>query len=230
MNRIGSRVLPVMNDQELRTLIYSSYEQDAQTLTTGAESNMLKFRELTGQLSRDQAQRWKDIKKTFNRNLLLGTDSQDNVGRIIGQLNAFSVGLESIKDTIADGMHQITQQKTDSALIQQQSEQTEEKIQQLGRMVLSRMNDMIEAIRTQQQAVLENDNIQTAQQDFRNNQMLVSVLEEQFRTMETWLVPVHHEKADRRAYFEHLLKRFQTMVDGYSRLIEALREKYDSFR
>ena len=31
MNRIASRVLPVMNDQELWTQIYSSYEQDAQT-------------------------------------------------------------------------------------------------------------------------------------------------------------------------------------------------------
>ena len=46
MNRIAGRTLPVMNDDELWTLILSSYEQDAQTLTSGAESNMLKFKEL----------------------------------------------------------------------------------------------------------------------------------------------------------------------------------------
>ncbi len=33
MNRIAGRVLPVMNDAELWTLIYSTYEQDAQMLT-----------------------------------------------------------------------------------------------------------------------------------------------------------------------------------------------------
>ena len=38
MNRIAERVVPVMNDGELTTLIESSYEQDAQTLTTGAEA------------------------------------------------------------------------------------------------------------------------------------------------------------------------------------------------
>ena len=41
MNRIAARVLPVMNDKELWTLIFSSYEQDSQTLTSGAEANML---------------------------------------------------------------------------------------------------------------------------------------------------------------------------------------------
>ena len=92
MNRIAGRVLPVMNDAELWTLIYSTYEQDAQMLTTGAESNLLKFRELTGRLDEEQAQRWDQIKKTFGRNLLLGGDSEDKVGKIIRQLNAFAAG------------------------------------------------------------------------------------------------------------------------------------------
>ena len=58
MNRIAARVLPVMNDDELWTLIVSRHEQDAQTLTTGAEANMLKFRELIGHLTDEQAKRW----------------------------------------------------------------------------------------------------------------------------------------------------------------------------
>ncbi|MHC4369337.1 MAG: DNA repair ATPase, partial [Planctomycetota bacterium] len=89
MNRIAGRVLPIMNEEELWTLIYSTYEQDAQTLTTGTESNLLKFRELTGRLTPEQAQRWEEIKKTFGRNLLLGGDAEDNVGKIVRQLNAF---------------------------------------------------------------------------------------------------------------------------------------------
>ncbi|MEX0817935.1 MAG: AAA family ATPase, partial [Pirellulaceae bacterium] len=34
MNRIAEKVVPIMNDQELQTLILSSYENDAQTLTS----------------------------------------------------------------------------------------------------------------------------------------------------------------------------------------------------
>jgi len=48
-----------------------------------------------------------------------------------------------------------------------------------------------------------------------------------FRTMETWLIPVHHGDADRKAYFERLVERFQAMVDGYTTLIQALRNKYE---
>jgi hypothetical protein len=48
MNRIAERVLPIMNDQELETLIMSNYENDAQTLTRNTESNLLKFKEMVG--------------------------------------------------------------------------------------------------------------------------------------------------------------------------------------
>ena len=51
MNRIAERVASVMNEAELQTLIVSSYEQDAQTLTTDNEANVLKFKELMGILS-----------------------------------------------------------------------------------------------------------------------------------------------------------------------------------
>jgi hypothetical protein len=35
MNRIAEKVVPIMNDEELETLILSNYENDAQTLTPG---------------------------------------------------------------------------------------------------------------------------------------------------------------------------------------------------
>ncbi|MEL6823953.1 MAG: AAA family ATPase, partial [Calditrichota bacterium] len=63
MNKLAEKVLPVMNKQELETLIFSHYEQEAQTLTTGAEANILKFRELNDLLSKEDAARWEDIKK-----------------------------------------------------------------------------------------------------------------------------------------------------------------------
>ena len=39
-----------MNDKELDTLIDSHYQNQAQTLTSGAQANLLKLQELTGKL------------------------------------------------------------------------------------------------------------------------------------------------------------------------------------
>ncbi|MBE0535295.1 MAG: DNA repair ATPase [Phycisphaerae bacterium] len=222
MNRIAARVLPVMNDHELWTLITSSYEQDAQTLTTGAEANMLKFRELIGRLTPEQAKRFNEIKKTFTRNLLLGGDSDDKVGRIIGQLNAFSAGLDGIKDVLAGGI--ATAQRRN----EQEARSAEpDAVEIIGRQVLDRLAEVIAALKDSRAATQEQEQTLDARRNNKNTQMLVGILEEQFRTMETWLIPVHRSDADRKTYLKHLVKRFQGMVDGYTRLIEALRNKYE---
>lgn len=97
MNRIAERVLDIMNDGELQTLIHSSYEGDSQTLTSGAESNMLKFKELTGCLSDTEAERWASIKKTFTKNLKLkGLGDDQGVAQVLGQLSSINDGLENI--------------------------------------------------------------------------------------------------------------------------------------
>src|SRR5690606_16930100 len=90
MNRIAGKVLPVMNDQELRSLIVSSYQNDAQTLTTGTESNMLKFKELMGLLTPEEQARWDDIRRTFRQNVKLrGVGTDDKVGQVIATLTTF---------------------------------------------------------------------------------------------------------------------------------------------
>ena len=74
-------------------------------MTTGAESNLLKFKELTGYLSEEEDKRWKEIKRGFKRNnLLQGVGSDDKFGQAIVQLSAFNEKLEGIKDTIDTGM------------------------------------------------------------------------------------------------------------------------------
>ncbi|MCP4683214.1 MAG: AAA family ATPase, partial [Desulfobacterales bacterium] len=67
MNRITEKIVPIMNDEELTTLVLSHYENEAQTLTTGTESNLLKFKELTGWLNDDEDKRWHEIKKGFKK-------------------------------------------------------------------------------------------------------------------------------------------------------------------
>lgn len=102
MNRLAEKVLPVMTPQEVEVLVLQHYKDDAQTLTKGAEANLLKFKELVGALTPAEAQRWSEIKRTFKKNLLFhGADGRDPVGLVVGQLAAFNEGLESIKDVLA---------------------------------------------------------------------------------------------------------------------------------
>lgn len=100
MSKMADKILPVMNDEELERLIEGHYRNEAQTLTTGAEANLLKWRELLGKLSPEELARWEEIKKTFRRNKLFGAGDQDPVGRLVVQLSTFKDGLDAIREAL----------------------------------------------------------------------------------------------------------------------------------
>src|SRR5690606_34922053 len=105
MNRLTEKVSPVMNDEELEGLIQDHYRNEAQTLTTGAEANLLKFREITSTLSPEDSTRWEEIKKTFRKNQLLGgADGRDPVTQVVQQLSACFDGIQGIREAIAVGL------------------------------------------------------------------------------------------------------------------------------
>jgi len=101
MNRIAEQVLPIMTDAEVEQLLIDHYENEAQNLTTGAEANLLKFREMEGILTEAEASRWAEIKQTFGRNQFLGAaGDNDPVSRVVGQLALFGKGLEEIQQAL----------------------------------------------------------------------------------------------------------------------------------
>ena len=103
MNRLAEKVLPMMNEQELMDLVLDHYKGESQTLTTGAEANFLKFKQLIGVMNEEEEARWEGIKKTFGRNQFLqGGDQNDPVSRVVSQLSLFTGGLESIEGTLKD--------------------------------------------------------------------------------------------------------------------------------
>ena len=105
MGRLAARVAAIMNDTEVRDLILDHYRNESQTLTADTESNLLKLRELLQLLTPDEAKRWDDIKRTFQRNQISGTaGDNDPASRIVGQLSAFGAGLDSIQRTLATGI------------------------------------------------------------------------------------------------------------------------------
>ena len=58
----------------VRALILDHYQNESQTLTQGAEANLLKFKEFEGIASEAEKHRWADIKKEFMKRRLLGGD------------------------------------------------------------------------------------------------------------------------------------------------------------
>jgi hypothetical protein len=105
MNKIAEKVVPIMNAAELHTLILSHYDNEAQTLTSGAEANLLKFKEINQLQTEAEKQRWEEIKATFRKNMKFkGMANGDQMGQLMVQLSALGDGLGSIKDVIAEGL------------------------------------------------------------------------------------------------------------------------------
>lgn len=101
MNRLAEKIAPIMNDAEVRAVVLAHYRNESQTLTTGAEANMLKLRALLDIQTPEEQARWEEIKRTFKRNQITrGADTSDPVGRLVAQLATFQGGLESIRDTL----------------------------------------------------------------------------------------------------------------------------------
>ncbi|WP_103501049.1 DNA repair ATPase, partial [Streptomyces sp. SM14] len=64
-NRLAERIVPVMTEEELESAIDDHYLAEAQTLTAGAEANLLKLAELRDRMSEEQRARWAEIKRGF---------------------------------------------------------------------------------------------------------------------------------------------------------------------
>jgi DNA-binding FrmR family transcriptional regulator len=88
---------PAMNDEELEQLIDDHYLGESQTLTTGAEQNLLKLAELRGKMTDEQKARWEQVKRDFNRVKLMGGATDDPISRVTGQLGGLTDKLEGIQ-------------------------------------------------------------------------------------------------------------------------------------
>ncbi len=119
MNRLAEKVVPVMNDAELQALIDDHYVGEAQTLTTGAEHNLLKLAELRGRMSDEQKKRWQEIKRSYARVQAMGGDDEDPVARVVGQLGLMADRLgdlgAGIRDAAASSLAAATATDGDAA-------------------------------------------------------------------------------------------------------------------
>ncbi|GAU67266.1 hypothetical protein SSP35_04_03510 [Streptomyces sp. NBRC 110611] len=100
MNKIAQRIQPVMNATELAAVIDDHYTAEAQTLTTGAEANLLKLAELRGTLAGEQAARWAEVKASYARAQALGGSESDPGTRTVAALGRLTDRIAAVESAI----------------------------------------------------------------------------------------------------------------------------------
>ncbi|MFC9819730.1 DNA repair ATPase [Streptomyces erythrochromogenes] len=100
MNKIAARLSPVMNDAELAAVIDDHYTAEAQTLTTGAEANLLKLGVLRGTHSPQQAARWAEITASYVRTQALGSTEDDPLSRAVAALGLLADRVAAVESAI----------------------------------------------------------------------------------------------------------------------------------
>ncbi|MDH2387782.1 DNA repair ATPase [Streptomyces sp. HNM0663] len=108
MNKIAERISPVMNEAELSAVVDDHYTGEAQTLTSGAEANLLKLAELRGSLTPERAARWAELKALYVRARALGGAEDDPMARAVAALGLLADRVAAVESAIvraADPRH-----------------------------------------------------------------------------------------------------------------------------
>lgn len=101
MNKLAEKVSSIMNQDELNAVIRDHYIGEAQTLTSGAEENLLKLGELSNSLTQEETARWRKIKADFARIQSMGGEDADSVTRIANQIANVSSELNTIEKSLS---------------------------------------------------------------------------------------------------------------------------------
>ena len=97
MAKLAARITPLMDNAELDALLRDHYRGEAQTLTSGAEENLLKLAELLGSQTPEEAERWHDITSEYVRRKKLGGDDADGSQKIAGTLLDISRAVDELR-------------------------------------------------------------------------------------------------------------------------------------
>ncbi len=214
MNRIAERVAAVMNDAELQTLIVSNYEQDAQTLTTDNEANVLKFKELMGILNTEEKERWDAIKYAYVESVRMsGMDSEDQAGQLMRQLASMRDGLESIRQVISraiavgsDGAEERMDARVDSL-----RQSLTASVSQLAETLQSTTHQLEKV--SEQQALSPPD--QKVLVQHKVPRVIADLVKGQFHLMQEWLRPILEESIDNGRDLERLRTQLDAMLENY---------------
>ncbi len=114
MSKLAEKVASAMNDEEIERLFDDHYASESQTLTTGAEQNLLKLAELRGRMSPAQDVRWREVKEGYVRNRRMGGKTDDPVARVTGTLLGLDDQLKGIRTAINEAIAALGQNDKDN--------------------------------------------------------------------------------------------------------------------
>lgn len=225
MNKLAERVLPVQNDAEIEQLILDHYTNQAQTLATGAEAGLLKFRELLGILTPAESERWSGIRQTFRRNLVLGAAGSDNAAaQVIAQIATLGEGLHEIRRAVDQGIGSWVgeSEKSRSDPLRQLT------LTSLGGAAaeLVRSNAALEEIRSALTALAEASALRArtpAPIEIKNSvpSVFLEIIRYQHQTIEQWLSPLS-KMAETLPPAKELAKTARKVSRNYRKIIDEL--------
>lgn len=96
MNKLIEKISPLMNAAELEQLVLSHYENESQTLTQGAEFNLLKLKEMLGKSNEEEEGRLADIRARFRKQQEAKGYGSNQVAPIVERLEQMGLGLQDL--------------------------------------------------------------------------------------------------------------------------------------
>jgi len=102
MNKMAEKVAPVMNEKEIKQLILNHYSDESQLLTTGAEFNLIRFKEMLEWQTPEEQERMDYIRTTYSKNLAGGKGGEDPVRQISSQIQLFNDRFETVADVLTE--------------------------------------------------------------------------------------------------------------------------------
>jgi hypothetical protein len=220
MNRIAEKVVPVMNDRELETLILSSYEQDSQTLTTGAEANLLKFKEMMGWLTAAESERWNEIKRTFARNnQVRALGGEERTAAVIAQLTGFNQNLGDLRQTIESGIVSLRPTDKDNGHMAEEIRALTEQLKALAERAVQPAPVPPDAPPPAPRAAAEPQEIRVVN---KVPATFLYVMKEQFELMKNWLEPLTRLTADQDSQLKIVQESLRKLASQYEQMVARL--------
>jgi hypothetical protein len=229
MNRIAEKVVPIMNDEELTRLIVTSYENDAQTLTSDTEANLLKFKEIMEILTPAEKERWDDIQRTFRQNLKMkGIGSDDKAGLVIAQLSTLTDGLDAIRKAVTASASQIVERDTVVDAFTRKLDAMAHELDQLREQMVpapvAQVADDAQGRSPQAEDFDEAGPLHNVVVQHKVPKSILDVVRTQFELMKGWLEPVFHASQQQSSELARLHKTIEACLAKYDGLVTDLEE------
>lgn len=110
MAKMAEKIMSVMTEDEIKQLVIDHYQGESQTLTTGAEENMLHLKEIIGALSKEDEARWEDMLTHFKKSQAMGGKDADSLTKVAHTITDIKGQLQDLVSAVSKDRSSSTEQ------------------------------------------------------------------------------------------------------------------------